>query len=186
MDKLETNFQIEPKEKEKILQYHEKISKQIDRGQTLIKKLNHFSHLSDEPLLNLNFTKALQEFIFLLEYKSKKNDIRLLLEQNTEEVWLFPNYIKLFHLLFEILLFLFDKLPKSSEIKLSIKNTDVTCLVIQFRADTIIYNEITSYLNQLIKEFLPYSLDVTIEKVSNETKSNFIIKIKILKEKGEI
>lgn len=77
MDKLETNFQIEPKEKEKILQYHEKISKQIDRGQTLIKKLNHFSHLSDEPLLNLNFTKALQEFIFLLEYKSKKNDIRL-------------------------------------------------------------------------------------------------------------
>lgn len=90
------------------------------------------------------------------------------------------------HLLFEILLFLFNKLPKSSEIKLSIKNTDVTCLVIQFRADTIIYNEITSYLNQLIKEFLPYSLDVTIEKVSNETKSNFIIKIKILKEKGEI
>jgi len=61
----------------KLLDVVEKVARQSDRGTSLIKRLNRFAHLNDEPFGEYNIAELLETMIYLSERAAKMNKVEL-------------------------------------------------------------------------------------------------------------
>lgn len=69
-----------PIEREKILSVHERIAKQIERGVTIIKRLNAFAHSVDEPVKTIELNALIENLIALTERFATLRKLSLKLE----------------------------------------------------------------------------------------------------------
>jgi len=97
---------------------HGRLSRQVNRGKEIVKRLNKFAHSSDHERIESDLNEILRNLVELMQRPADMKKIQLNYEPALEEFRLTANPFELQHLIFRCFRTLFDSAEENSAIKL--------------------------------------------------------------------
>ena len=165
-----------PMDSEKFKQISNKIAMQVERGKTLIKRLNRFAHSTDELLTSINLNTLLEDITNLSQRLANLQNLQLEIELSGESISLISNPFFLQQAVY-ICFELFMAVPEKNHlITIELEKHETTARVIisgTFLADTEAVLSKRALLDILLEE-LKGSVQVITE---NENRQLIILTI---------
>jgi signal transduction histidine kinase len=109
---------------ERLKNLHERLDRQVKRGEKIIKRLNKFAHSTDQPIIEFDLNLVLRNLVDLTQRLADMKMVKL--DYNPEETPMqyTGNPFELQHIIFRCIRLFLDSAEKDSSISLVIRNTD--------------------------------------------------------------
>ncbi len=107
---------------ERLKNLHERLDRQVKRGEKIIKRLNKFAHSTDQPIIEFDFNLVLGNLVDLTQRLADMKMVKLVYNPEASPLQYTGNPFELQHIIFRCIRLLLDSAEKDSSISLIVNN----------------------------------------------------------------
>ncbi len=114
---------------EKLTRIQDRLAKQIERGEVIIRNLNKFAHSTDHEYVEFDLNDYLENIIYLTTRLANLKKIKLSFDKSKEPINIINNPYEIMRNIFLVISSLLESLKPQSELSFSIESNDAYSLI---------------------------------------------------------
>jgi C4-dicarboxylate-specific signal transduction histidine kinase len=164
---------------ERLKNLHERLERQVKRGEKIVKRLNKFAHSADQPIIEFDLNFVLGNLVDLTRRLADMKMVTLIYDSSEEPFQYTGNPFELQHILFRCIRLLLDSAEKEATVLLTVHKGDsgytleIDCSAISVQAPA---EEDIQLINDLAKD-----QGADLQQIREGSKYSFILTLPVAK-----